>query len=170
MHQFRQTWTIQDEIIIIIFFYCILFFFHNFNSLIFNCITHYLFYVAAFSATFKWLYTIILILNNDWIKDHFFCTTMSKSAEPRAEQQARLIAMPRRESFSAPQGQPPQTPVAVGSLLYVRPPAALLSISLTKLQMIWILCNCKIASVHDCAIYSPNVCKIVCIFKKGYVL
>ena len=26
---------------------------------------------------------------------------MSKSAEPRAEQQARLIAMPRRESFSA---------------------------------------------------------------------
>ncbi len=27
-----------------------------------------------------------------------------------------------------------------------------LSISLTKLQMIRILCNCKIASVHDCAI------------------
>ena len=26
---------------------------------------------------------------------------MSKNAEPRAEQQARLIAMPRRESFSA---------------------------------------------------------------------
>ena len=29
------------------------------------------------------------------------CTNMSKNAEPRAEQQARLIAMPRRESSSA---------------------------------------------------------------------
>ena len=55
--------------------------------------------------------------------------------ETRAEQQARLIAMPRRESFSASAKE-----------------RRFLSISLTKLQMIWILCNCKIASVHDCAI------------------
>ena len=55
---------------------------------------HYLFYVAAFSATFKLLKTKFFILATH-------CTNKSKSAEPRAEHQARLIAMPRRESFSA---------------------------------------------------------------------
>ena len=50
--------------------------------------------MAAFSATFKLLKTKFFILATH-------CTNKSKSAEPRAEQQARLIAMPRRESFSA---------------------------------------------------------------------
>ena len=51
--------------------------------------------MAAFSTTFKLLKTKFFILATH-------CTNKSKSAEPRAEQQARLIAMPRRESFSAP--------------------------------------------------------------------
>ena len=50
--------------------------------------------MAAFSATFKLLKTKNFILATH-------CTNKSKSAEPRAEQQARLIAMPRRESSSA---------------------------------------------------------------------
>ena len=50
--------------------------------------------MAAFSATFKLLKTKFLILATH-------CTNKSKSAEPRAEQQACLIAMPRRESSSA---------------------------------------------------------------------
>ena len=40
---------------------------------------HYLFYVAAFSATFKLLKTKFFILATH-------CTNKSKSAEPRAEQ------------------------------------------------------------------------------------
>ena len=50
--------------------------------------------MAAFSATFKLLKTKFFILATH-------CTNKSKSAEPRAEQQTCLIAMPRRESFSA---------------------------------------------------------------------
>ena len=45
-------------------------------------------------------HTFNLILS--LIISNFICTIMSKNAEPRAEQQARLIAMPRRESSSAP--------------------------------------------------------------------
>ena len=51
--------------------------------------------MAAFTATFKLLKSKFFILATH-------CTNKSKSAEPRAEQQARLIAMPRREIFSAP--------------------------------------------------------------------
>ena len=67
----------------------------NFQNLklILNCIIHYLFYVTAFSATFNLLTTHLRFLAT-------FCTNMSKNAEARAEQQARLIAMPSRESSS----------------------------------------------------------------------
>ena len=66
----------------------------NFQNLklILNCILYYLFYVTAFSATFKLLTTQLRFLTT-------FCTNMSKNAEPRAEQQACLIAMPRREKL-----------------------------------------------------------------------
>ena len=81
MHQFGQTWTMHKKIFVILFFYIIVVFFFIHK--------HYLFYVSAFSATFKLFKTKFFILATH-------CTNKSKSAEP----------------------------AAVGSLLYVRPPAA----------------------------------------------
>ena len=106
---------------------------HNVNSelpnLKNNTNIHFLrlFYVAAFSTTFKLLKTKFLILATH-------CTNKSKSAEPRAEQRPLDCYAEARKLFSEAKER------------------RFLLISLTKLQMIWILCNCKIASVHDCAI------------------